>query len=606
MSLNLGDFAKGIAAFGLAKITFVTTAIQQAIERLKADNAGGSAATGNFLLTGGGVAYTSGLNVIVGASTYSIQGTSYASAQTSLTSDAADGSNPRIDVVALNSAGAAVIIKGTPAATPVKPDVDPTTQLELTFFIVAAGSSALSIASTDVYLENAQYTTSQSGGQLTLASTNNPRTGAVCIEATAFAANSYGVFTVPAAGTVDLSTRDNLVFYMRSKAAWNSNRSLTWRAYNAAGVALGNAVVMRNGSYGWDSSNVASYQQIVIPLSLFGVSNLAVSSIRFTSSGNGGSALGFYMDDVKLQGGLALTVDSTRMKFRDDWTSTTFYNTNDTVISSGVTYVARQNGINQTPASSPTYWRALPQVSTLPVFIELTCSDESTALTTGTGKITFRAPFAFTLTAVRASVTTAPTGGTLLTVDVNENGTSVISTKLTFDASEKTTVTAATPAVISDSSIGDDSEMSVDIDAVGSTIAGAGLKVYLIGTRPVPAATPVVYQFACSDETTALTAGTSKMSFRTPRAFTLTAVRVSLTTAQTSGSIFTVDVNENGTSILSTKATIDNTEKTTTTAATPLVISDASIADDAEITVDIDQIGDGTAKGLKVTLIGTT
>jgi hypothetical protein len=78
-----------------------------------------------------------------------------------------------------------------------------------------------------------------------------------------------------------------------------------------------------------------------------------------------------------------------------------------------------------------------------------------------------------------------------------------------------------------------------------------------------------------------------------------------LTTAQSSGNIFTVDINEGGTSILSTKLTIDNTEKTSTTAATPPVISDSSLADDAEITVDIDQIGDGTAKGLKVTIIGT-
>lgn len=110
---------------------------------------------------------------------------------------------------------------------------------------------------------------------------------------------------------------------------------------------------------------------------------------------------------------------------------------------------------------------------------------------------------------------------------------------------------------------------------------------------------------ACSDETTALAAGTGKVTFRMPYAMTLTAVRASLTTAQASGSIFTVDVNEAGTSILSTKLTIDNTEKTSTTAAAAPVISDAALADDAEITIDIDQIGDGTAKGLKVYLIGT-
>lgn len=115
---------------------------------------------------------------------------------------------------------------------------------------------------------------------------------------------------------------------------------------------------------------------------------------------------------------------------------------------------------------------------------------------------------------------------------------------------------------------------------------------------------PAYIQLAASDETTALTAGTGKITFRMPHAMTLTGVRASLTTAQASGNIFTVDINENGSSILSTKLTIDNTEKTSTTAATPPVISDTALADDAEITVDIDQIGNGTAKGLKITLIG--
>jgi len=117
-------------------------------------------------------------------------------------------------------------------------------------------------------------------------------------------------------------------------------------------------------------------------------------------------------------------------------------------------------------------------------------------------------------------------------------------------------------------------------------------------------ATPFELVVAASDETTALTAGLAKITFRMPRAVTLTTVRASLTTAQASGSIFTVDINEGGSSILSTKLTIDNTETTSTTAATPTVISDTALADDAEITIDIDQIGNGTAKGLKVMLIG--
>lgn len=136
-------------------------------------------------------------------------------------------------------------------------------------------------------------------------------------------------------------------------------------------------------------------------------------------------------------------------------------------------------------------------------------------------------------------------------------------------------------------------------------VTGAGTTAQYIRGDGTLAALPFELVVAASDESTALTAGTAKITFRMPRAVTLTAVRASLTTAQASGSIFTVDINEGGVSILSTKLTIDNTEKTSTTAATPPVISDANLADDAEMTIDIDQIGNGTATGLKVTLIGT-
>jgi hypothetical protein len=121
----------------------------------------------------------------------------------------------------------------------------------------------------------------------------------------------------------------------------------------------------------------------------------------------------------------------------------------------------------------------------------------------------------------------------------------------------------------------------------------------------ITAQAPKVLQIACSDEVTPITAATNKVKFRMPYAMTVTAVRASLSTTQTSGSIFTVDINDGGTTILSTKLTIDNGETTSTTAATPPVISDTALADDAEITIDVDQIGDNTAKGLKVTIIGS-
>ena len=112
--------------------------------------------------------------------------------------------------------------------------------------------------------------------------------------------------------------------------------------------------------------------------------------------------------------------------------------------------------------------------------IAIACGDETTATAAATAVVTFHMPYAFTLTGVKAGVTTAPVGS-VLTVDINEAGTSILSTKLTIDASEKTSATAATAAVISDTGLASDALMTIDVDGVGSSTAGAGLKVYLIG-----------------------------------------------------------------------------------------------------------------------------
>ena len=114
--------------------------------------------------------------------------------------------------------------------------------------------------------------------------------------------------------------------------------------------------------------------------------------------------------------------------------------------------------------------------------IVIPVGDETTALTTGTNKVRFRMPYAATLLAVRSNVNTAPTGSTLI-VDVNEAGTSVLGTKLSIDATETSSTTAASAATITDTSLADDAEISIDIDQIGSTVAGAGLKVSLFVRR---------------------------------------------------------------------------------------------------------------------------
>jgi len=111
--------------------------------------------------------------------------------------------------------------------------------------------------------------------------------------------------------------------------------------------------------------------------------------------------------------------------------------------------------------------------------ISFAVSDETTDLTVNTTKTTLRIPYNFKLNNVIASVSTAPSGSTLI-VDINKNGGSVLSTEITIDSGEKTSVTAATQPVISDNDLTFDSEITVDIDQIGAITAGTGLKIYLI------------------------------------------------------------------------------------------------------------------------------
>ena len=118
------------------------------------------------------------------------------------------------------------------------------------------------------------------------------------------------------------------------------------------------------------------------------------------------------------------------------------------------------------------------------ISIVVAASDEATALEVGDGKVTFRLPHAMKITEVRASVVTAPVGASLI-VDVEKNGVSIFSTLLTIDDGEKSSFTAAVKSVLNESvaRCADDDEISVNIDQVGSSTAGAGLKVAIKGHR---------------------------------------------------------------------------------------------------------------------------
>ena len=155
-----------------------------------------------------------------------------------------------------------------------------------------------------------------------------------------------------------------------------------------------------------------------------------------------------------------------------DLSSNTYFLDEDTMSSDSAVKVASQQSIKAYVDT---------EVTNKPESFIIACSGTTEVLTTGTAKETFRMPYAFTVTEVRASLTTAGTGAALVTVDINEGGVSILRTKITIDATEKTSTTAATAAVISDSALDDDAEITIDIDQIDTGGVSAGLKVYIIG-----------------------------------------------------------------------------------------------------------------------------
>jgi hypothetical protein len=91
----------------------------------------------------------------------------------------------------------------------------------------------------------------------------------------------------------------------------------------------------------------------------------------------------------------------------------------------------------------------------------------------------FRIPTGSQVIGVGAYVDAAAVGATLTTIDINVAGVSILSTKITIDASEKSSKTAATPPVISDPDVAADAIFTPDIDAIGNTTPAEGLVVWM-------------------------------------------------------------------------------------------------------------------------------
>lgn len=101
------------------------------------------------------------------------------------------------------------------------------------------------------------------------------------------------------------------------------------------------------------------------------------------------------------------------------------------------------------------------------------------AVTTGAFRIYNDTGSTLTIKAVRATVTTAPTGASII-VDINVDGTTIFSTQGNRPTIAISGFTSGKVTNMNTTSIADGSYFTVDLDQIGSTILGANLTVQIL------------------------------------------------------------------------------------------------------------------------------
>ena len=531
----------------LTELTFRPTALNQDLIYLVSDDENGDpeslainvagllkgVVTGVNRIISGQVVYTgTGYQFKSIELVYEINGFIYYSHNDTITNDAPDGSNPRLDVIYVDASGMS-IKKGTPAVTPVEPSLDnPDSELKTNLILVQNGTTEPPEISVDtMYSENLQesggeWDTATSSARILLGSTTNPinLTKDIRIEKTALDGD---YFSLEHSSPLTISQIQNIRMRFRSLQKWNKDY-LQLTFYDGATVVATSFIY----STSFPTNNLVTIYDVYLTNAeiLWVSGETQFDKIVFTCTDDGKSTMrvATQLDEIEVQYGGTSTVPNDSIILADkvitdatgfsgnlssaDDTAQKAFATLDALVAgvgdmllAGVqtitgakTFEATKlllRNVADTFSSYFTNTNTAQRIYTLPdkaitvaglvditdratnLIIEF--NPDGTDLAIATGLIEFQMPnYATTLTDISVSVSTAPTGS-VATFDLNEAGVSVLSTKVTIDATEKTSETAVTAPVISDSSLGANAVMTIDIDGIGSTLAGAGGKMII-------------------------------------------------------------------------------------------------------------------------------
>jgi hypothetical protein len=356
-----------------------------------------SGITGDGVISGGIVTWTgTGLIFDISACTYILNGVRYTSPFTTKTLAAADPTNPRIDVFAVNTSGQVEVIQGTPNANPVEPEGDTPTTLGLTNVTINAGATTPNGVTKDmIYDENVEtWTKTQSvTGSFDYNNTAFAYTGTKSLLVTMSA--GFANFTFSKAVAMDISNYKSLSFAIRLNTAWTSNTILTVRFQNGTNNVTNLFQINSTNNVGFNRNLAGQWQLITIP---FNNTNLRFTNNAFTAIriGTQNAAATYRLDTISLNGGInnpggGTTTPSNSFGFVNGTTGTASSTTaTDTLNVVG-------SGLITTSATGKTLTIASNQIATGSILGRVTAGTGNIETLTGTQATTLLDVFTSTL-----------------------------------------------------------------------------------------------------------------------------------------------------------------------------------------------------------------
>lgn len=257
------------------------------------------AAVSDGVITPGYVTWLHDSTFFVSSATYVKNSNYYVSPSDTITVSGIDATYPVKFVFIVDTTGHAGYISGTPSPTPLDPQIDPASQLQLTTGITfnAGATSPSNLIVNVIYDEDLEWATGTVGTiSVNFNNTVGPFYGVKNADIASYSKNAQLTFE----GATQTVSDQILSLWIYLKVPLGTKNSLSFRYYNGVSASSNSLSVVNTFGLNPDLTN--TWQQITIPYSAFTWSSQLFNKLTITMANSASN--GFKLDRIELQSGL--------------------------------------------------------------------------------------------------------------------------------------------------------------------------------------------------------------------------------------------------------------------------------------------------------------